>query len=562
MLGLHTYVVAPTLDWVNPASTVFGYWQLDIEYVMNPLKNVNRFFAAMSVIAGAAVSSPSYAEIPLAVSTSFGTVIGSMQNGIESWLGIPYAEPPIGALRWQPPHPMKNWTTPIKANALSNSCVQNADLGVFARAGGSEDCLYLNVYRNPADAGSKKLPVFVWIHGGALQVGQGGDYDPSKLAIQGHAVVVTLNYRLGVFGFLSHPALDGEGHDFGNYGLMDQQAALQWVKRNVAQFGGDPDNVTISGESSGGNSVMAHIASPNSAGLFQHVVAMSAGGIMARHPAFGAPYPLEVARKSGESFAKAVGCENGSADCLRSVSTKRILDAQAPFAHNEFIIDGRILPVHPADAFKAGKINKATLVNGSTRDEGRFFVALPELLTGKILTDQDYPREIEQVYGSKLAPSVIQEYSLGNYDSPSEALAAALTDSLFACTARAMNQALSGKIPVYAYEFSDRTAPSYVGATSFPLLAAHTYELAYVFPGFRGAGDVHVKLNSLQERLSYQMVSYFANVATLVRGDDTWTSFDVKKDNYMTFSAPKASMISTRFSDAHHCSFWDKSGTY
>jgi para-nitrobenzyl esterase len=140
--------------------------------------------------------------------------------------------------------------------------------------------LYLNVYRSADVALSgQKLPVVVWIHGGALQVGQGGDYDPSKLATHGKAIVVTLNYRLGVFGFLAHPAIDGEGHDFANYGLMDQQAALRWIQQNIAVFGGDPANITIAGESSGGNSVMAHIASPLSAGLFQHVIAMSGGGI-------------------------------------------------------------------------------------------------------------------------------------------------------------------------------------------------------------------------------------------------------------------------------------------
>lgn len=189
----------------------------------------SRILAVLGLAVGAVACSASYADIQPSVSTASGAVAVALHDGVESWQGIPYAEPPVGALRWQPPQPVRNWTTPIKANALANSCAQNADLGVFVRAGGTGDCLYLNVYRNPGDNGTRKLPVFVWIHGGALQVGQGGDYDPSKLAIEGHSVVVPLNYRLGVFGFLSHPALDAEGHDFANYGLMDQQAALQWV---------------------------------------------------------------------------------------------------------------------------------------------------------------------------------------------------------------------------------------------------------------------------------------------------------------------------------------------
>lgn len=518
--------------------------------------------AAMAM--GVAGASPSLAQEPLAVETTSGGLVGASAGGVDSWLGIPYAAPPVGPLRWRPPQPVAAWETPMKANALPSSCAQNADLGPFARAGGSEDCLYLNVYRAEGPTQSdEKRPVFVWIHGGALQVGQAGDYDASKLARQGNAIVVTLNYRLGLFGFLAHPALDGEGHEFANYGLMDQQAALRWVKENIAAFGGDPDNVTISGESSGGNSVMAHIASPQSAGLFQHVVAMSGGGIMTRHPAFGAPRPLEVAREVGASFARAVGCETGGAACLRSLSTKRILDAQTPYILNEFIIDGNLLPVHPADVYRAGQINQATLVNGSTRDEGRFFVALPELMTGKAMTDSDYPVWLERQYGPKLAPEVLREYPLDRYDSASEAFAAASTDSMFSCTGLAMSRALADKIPVYAYEFSDRTAPSYVSPTSFPLLAAHTYELSYVFPGFRGGSDIRPILNPMQEKLADEIVGYFANVAGLAatRGNE-WPRFDPQQNNFMTFALPAARMVSGRFVEAHHCAFWDQTGVY
>jgi len=523
---------------------------------------LRHLFAAVTLTAGLAAPL-AHAQQPLQVATPSGPIAGSTLKGIDAWLGIPFAAPPVGQLRWQPPQPVKPWTVPITATTMPGACAQNADLGVFARAGGSEDCLYLNVYRS-ADAAraGQKLPVFVWIHGGALQVGQGGDYDPSKLAINGKAVVVTLNYRLGLFGFFAHPALDAEGHDFANYGLMDQQAALRWVQQNIALFGGDPANVTISGESSGGNSVLAHIAAPQSAGLFQHVVAMSGGGIMARHPAFGAPRPLNVARDIGTRFAKEVGCSSGAAACMRALPTKRILDAQKPYLLNEFIIDGKVLPVHPSDAYRTGRINRVTLVTGSTRDEGTFFIALPELATGKAITEADYPVLIESQFGKALAPKVIREYPLVNYDSPSEAFAATLTDSMFSCTGRAMQRVLSDKIPVFAYEFSDRTAPSYVDNTTFPLLAAHTYELPYVFPGFRGGGYAEVKLNPLQEKLSDRMIGYFANVARLPGGQTEWSRYNLVQDNVMTFALPDARMISGRFAHAHHCAFWDKTGTY
>lgn len=519
--------------------------------------------ASVMIAAGLAFSAPAHAQDPIAVETTSGPVIGTTASGIQSWLGIPFAAAPVGPLRWQPPQPVASWSTPRKANAVSSSCAQNDSLGVFARAGGSEDCLYLNVYRGAqATQPGEKRPVFVWIHGGALQVGQGADYDASKLATEGNAIVVTLNYRLGVFGFLSHPALDGEGHDFANYGLMDQQAALRWVQQNIVAFGGDPQNVTISGESSGGNSVMMHIASPQSAGLFQHVVAMSGAGVMTRHPAFGAPRPLDVAREVGTSFAKAAGCETGGAECLRNLSTKQILDAQDPYALNEFIIDGKLLPVHPSDAYRTGQINRATLINGSTRDEGRFFVALPELASGKAMTDEDYPVWIERQYGAALALEVMREYPLSAYDNSSEAFAAAATDSMFACTGLAMSRALADKIPVYAYEFRDRTAPSYAGATSFPLLAAHTYELAYVFPGFRGGGDAHVELNPLQEKLSDQMVGFFSNPAGMSSREKEWPRFDPKQNNIMTFALPEGRIVSGKFAETHHCAFWDQKEIY
>jgi para-nitrobenzyl esterase len=314
----------------------------------------------------------------------------------------------------------------LKANTVPSSCAQNADLGPFARAGGNEDCLYLNVYRSAEAARSgERLPVFVWVHGGALQVGQGADYDPSKLAATGKAVVVTLNYRLGLFGFFSHPAIDREGHPFANYGLMDQQAALRWVQQNIAAFGGDPANVTIAGESSGGNSVMLQIVSPLAAGTFQHAVAMSGAGVMTRHPAFGARARFPVAEELGTGFAKDVGCEADTANCLRALSTKRVLDAQTPYLLNEAIIDGTVIPMHPSDAYRTGQINRVTLVNGSTRDEGRFFVALPELLTGQALTAEDYPVWMERQYGAALATEVMREYSLDRFASPGEAFAAA-----------------------------------------------------------------------------------------------------------------------------------------
>ncbi|TCM07400.1 carboxylesterase family protein [Sphingomonas sp. PP-CC-3G-468] len=507
-------------------------------------------------------AAPVAAQSGLDVVTAQGPLSGVAGSDLQSWLGVPFAAPPVGPLRWQPPQPLKPWTAVRKANTVASSCAQNADLGVFARAGGSEDCLYLNVYRSASAAqAGQKLPVFVWIHGGSLQVGQGADYDATKMALRGKAVVVTLNYRLGVFGFFAQKALDNEGHPSANYGLLDQQAALRWIKQNIAAFGGDPTNVTIAGESSGGNSVMLQIASPLAAGTFQHAIAMSGAGEIKRYPAFGAPRPLALAEVLGDQLAKEVGCTADTAACLRALPTKRVLDTQTNYLLNEAIIDGTVLPIHPADAYRTGRINHVTLVNGNTHDEGRFFVALPELASGKAMTVADYPIWLTRQFGAALAPKVALEYPLDRYDSPSEAFAAAATDSLFACTGRTLNRWLADKIPVYAYEFSDGTAPTYVAPTTFPLLASHTYELAYIFPGFRGGADVTVKLNPLQEKLSDQMVDYFAHVSDLPSRTE-WNRFDAKRDEVMSFKLTGAKMESGKFAAFHRCDFWDRSGTY
>ncbi len=204
--------------------------------------------------AGAAVA-PMQADAAgnLKVQTKEGPVKGILVNGVAEFLGIPYAEPPVGNLRWMPPKKHAPWTNVLKANAYGPICAQSNEFGLFAGpANNNEDCLYLNVFSPNVDpAAREKLPVIVWIHGGGNVDGETPGYDGSKLAAQGHTVVVSMEYRLNVFGWLSHPALDAEGHLFGNYGVLDQQLVLKWVKRNIAQFGGDKNNVTVGGQSSG-----------------------------------------------------------------------------------------------------------------------------------------------------------------------------------------------------------------------------------------------------------------------------------------------------------------------
>lgn len=336
-------------------------------------------FGALNIIAEARTNQEvtPFAEVSLTapIQIDSGPIRGRVDGKLHAFLGIPYAAPPVGELRWMPPTPPMSWQVERLATTYGHSCPQNADLGVFGKPGGAEDCLSLNVFVSPDALAEKgKLPVLVWIHGGSLWVGSGQDYDPQKLVVEGKAVLVTLNYRLGLLGYFASPALKAEGHAVGNFGLMDQQFAFDWVQRNIAAFGGDPENVTIAGESSGGNSVMALVLSPQSAGKFRQAISMSGASLILRHPTFGAPRPLAAAEQVGQDFAKAVGCEATDMHCLRNLPLATVLAQQSPYLINQVIIDGETIPMHPADAFTTGKFNRVPVINGVTRDEGDFFL--------------------------------------------------------------------------------------------------------------------------------------------------------------------------------------------
>lgn len=501
---------------------------------------------------------------PIQTQTDAGPVRGVTEGQLLAWRGIPFAAPPVGALRWMPPQRPQSWSTPLDASNYGNFCSQNADLGVFGKAGGSEDCLNLNVFVSSQAAKSRTpLPVFVWIHGGGLKVGAGRDYDARKIAVNGGVVVVTLNYRLGMFGYFAHPALKRKGQPAVNYGLMDQQLALDWVQRNISAFGGDPANVTIAGESSGGNSVMSHIVAPGSADKFQHAIVQSGGSVALKYPTFGGPLPMQTAEEMGTGFAKAAGCETGDvAACLRALPASAVLAQQTPYLTSQVMIDGDVLPMHHGEALRSGQINRvATLIIGITRDEATFFAALPEVETGRPMDEAGYVGSMEFFLGAHAAEAM-NRYPTSAYTSPSEAFAAAVTDMHFACTARAISRWAAGRIPTYAYEFADRTAPSYLKPTSFHLAAAHTFELSYLFPGFHGGSGIPVELNALQTQLSDTMVRYWTSAASAQKRQAEWPRYDAAQDNYLSLVLPQPLMTVGSFGRNHQCDFWDALGVY
>jgi para-nitrobenzyl esterase len=296
-------------------------------------------------------------------------------DGVRAYKGIPYAAPPIGRLRWRPPGPVPAWTGARPTNAFGPNSLQGVvfdDIDLCA-AGVSEDCLYLNVWTPAGPGDGARLPTMVWIHGGGFVVGSGSEprYDGAHLAARG-IVVVTLNHRLNALGFLAHPELTAEADHraSGNYGMLDLVAALGWVKRNIATFGGDPDKVTIAGESAGSEAASALMASPLAKGLFAGVIGES--GAMFPSPT-RAPAPLMKAEAAGVEFMRKVGAKTLAE--LRAAPAEAIL-AAAPGLGYRPIIDGWFLPRPPAEIFAAGEQSDAPLMAGWNKDEGFNFTLL------------------------------------------------------------------------------------------------------------------------------------------------------------------------------------------
>ena len=346
-----------------------------------------------------AVASPRR-PAPPRVTIDTGILEGAADSvtGVDVFRGIPYAAPPVGALRWRPPRPPAQWTGVRDAKQLGHNCMQGQpypDIDPYA-AGVSEDCLYLNVWTSSLGSASPPRPVMVWIHGGGFFAGFGGEerHNGARLAQKG-AVIVTLNYRLGPFGFFAHPALAAESphHAAGDYGLLDQIAALQWVRRNIARFGGDPARVTIFGESAGGMSVGSLIASPLAKGLFQRAILESGTGVgigIARR---------DSAQAIGVQLAESLGVADTGAKVaarLRAVPADTVLAAAArlgPPGAPKFwpVVDGWVLPEPVDSALLRGTASRVPVIVGSNRDEGDDWMGAPTRAFARLSSARGVP---------------------------------------------------------------------------------------------------------------------------------------------------------------------------
>jgi para-nitrobenzyl esterase len=495
------------------------------------------------------------------VSTLNGPVQGTVSAaGIQEFLGIPYAAAPVGNLRWSPPVDHAPWSQVLDATRFGNHCPQPPS--PFGIVSTTEDCLFLNVF-TPSGASTDPLPVMVWIHGGALVTGESDDYDPTALVNDG-VIVVTINYRLGALGFLAHPAFAAESTDpdhdgdpatgfAGDYGLMDQQAALRWVRGNISFFGGDPRNVTIFGESAGGLSVFSQLQSPPAAGLFHKAIIESGSYNLNTQT-------LATAEAAGTTFATAVGCSSQTAACLRAVPVATLLANENAVTGYTPNIDGSFLPTSLATALSTGQFTRVPVIQGTNHDEWRLFTALGFDLRGNPIpnTEAGYEAALATLVGPTAAPIVAAQYPLANFPSADIAFAAAGTDVVFACPALSADLSMAPFTLLSTYEFNDENAPEdFLPPVTFPYGAAHASELQYLFT--LRVTVPRPPLNAAQQQLSSTMQRYWTDFAKFATPNDFgspfWAPFNPFVGNFQSLIPPTPT-VETNFAIAHHCAFW------
>ncbi|WP_158895276.1 carboxylesterase/lipase family protein [Amycolatopsis anabasis] len=507
-------------------------------------------FAATVTFATGAQAEPA-GDRDAVVRTDSGPVRGTVHADHRSFRGIPFAAPPVGELRWQPPRPPSPWTEPRDATKPGDRCAQNA--GPLSQASTSEDCLYLNV-TTPRRGPAPPRPVMVWVHGGGFVSGAGSDLTPTRLAVDGDVVVVTVNYRLGVFGFLGHPGLGAES---GTFGLADQQAALRWVRHNARAFGGDPHNVTLFGESAGGMSTCAQLTSPAAAGLFQRAIIQSgactinwpASGFLPDVPAGTMWAPKAAVDAEGARLAEGRGCADPATAlaCLRRVPVRDLLADPRAASISAPAFGTRLLPEQPAEALAAGHFPRIPVALGTTRNEHRLFAAV---YPNHPITEADYQRWLRDGFGDR-ANEVAARYPTGAHRTPGNAWADMATDRVWACTTLTGARLLDARTRVFQYEFADPRPP-----VIFPFPpdidpgAYHASELVFLFE----PGGFPVQLTPEQQRLSQRMIGYWSRFAATgnpnAHGSPKWRAFPSVQ------SLAPDDIRPVDFGAEHKCDFW------
>lgn len=488
---------------------------------------------------------------PGVVRVDTGWLRGDVAEDHVTYSAVPYAAPPVGERRWRPPARPLPWSGLRDATNPTPFCPQAGPEGFL----GTEDCLYLEVTSPRGIRAGERLPVLVWLHGGAFSSGGAAEFNGADLATNGRMVVVTINYRLGALGFLSSPSLDASG---GNYGLMDQTAALQWVRRNVASFGGDPRNVTLAGQSAGARAVCAQLASPLARGLFHRAISQS-GACDNRVP------ELAEARAFGARATEQLGCATATdvAACLREQPPAKLIGVladQGRGVHGRVsdrpwnpVAGTRVLPRQPADALRDGTAAGVPLLIGSTRDEMRVLVS-----SQATLTEQRYREMMAETFGGAAA-TVLAEYPAAAYDSPALALSAVLSDwggSIGSCPVLRTAEAASAHQRVYVYEFAEDSGQATNG---FPWGSYHGLELPYFWDLSPVWGDYYLDLDDRQQQLSATLMEYWSAFAHTGNpnepGRPYWQPFNAKGT---VIALSTSGIAPTAYAADHRCALWER----
>jgi para-nitrobenzyl esterase len=474
--------------------------------------------AMICAAAALLAASPALAQ----VKTASGQVAGVADHGVVAYKGIPFAAPPVGDLRWQPPQPPAKWTGVRQAKDIGPACPQperGDGGGVGAPPKQNEDCLTLNVY---APEGAKNLPVMVWIHGGAFRLGYSGAplYDGAEFAKQG-VILVTVNYRLGLLGFFAHPQLTAAakpGDPIGNYGLMDQLAALEWVKANIASFGGDPGNVTAFGESAGGSSMIYLLANPKAKGLFQKAIVESGGGLQR-------PVDLKTNEQRGVQSAANIGLgANATLAEMRAKPAEDWIKAQGALqgglGFGPFV-DGRLVTEAPWVAFKEGRANDVPLIIGANSNEASVLATLgvpTAAVQAAVGPNMDAFRKL---YGEATPEAEFTRQAMG--------------DIVFVAPSRWVAGAAASGAPSYLYYFSyvaERRRDAVPGAN-------HGSEIPYVFHTWSNTPVLAQLMTPADKAMSTTMSACWAAFAKTGKpacaGAPDWPAYTAASDQQMTF---------------------------
>lgn len=478
------------------------------------MRSTTTFIAAVLV---AATAVPAHAAGTTVIRTDAGFVSGSISNAQRSFQGIPFAAPPTGDDRWRDPQPVQPWHGVRKATEPGPRCAQDAGLG--SPASDAEDCLYLNV-TTPKKALNQ--PVMVWIHGGGFTSGAGSDYGMEPLARKG-VVTVTINYRLGAFGYFGYPGLDGSGA----FGIADQQAALRWVQRNIRQFGGDPHNVTLFGASAGGLSTCAQLTTPKTRGLFHRAIVQSGPCQLGIPAGENQVHHLWSAREDVERTGATAphGCQDVA--CLRNLTVSAVKALTPMFSAPAYGTEA--LPHNPITALWDGGFHKVPVLTGTARDELTVFVAM----SYPALDATAYEKALVEGFGAAKAGKILEAYPPRGGDER-EQLSRALTDMTSVCT----TNELRSQTNAFGYEFAEPEPPMiFPGMPPFRYGTYHGSEL----PFLTRFGDV--TLTGKQQRLSEQMTTAWTRFAAT--GHPGWSRHRIR-----SFTSEPVAPVD------HRCDLW------